>query len=157
MSSNISLADISGVKTQVTIRSHDKMCGYREGHRTQRDDVISHHEEAESIFSLSLESISSPPNSLLEGIFLICLTFLCHYGVKPNRPLIFSVDNWEIVGVSGGITHRKERTSLVGRVISTTEKGRNVASGVVLLFSRAERSNVRIWWGFLHVASQGHW
>lgn len=67
MSSNLSLADISGMNTQVTIRSHDKMCGYREGQGIQRDDAIGHHEEAESIFSLTLESISNPPNPSFRG------------------------------------------------------------------------------------------
>ena len=110
-------------------------------------------QEAQSTFSFSLEPISNPPNSLLEGTSLVYLAFLRHSGVKPIWPIIFSVQNW------GQWRNKREnraekRTSLVGWIISTIEKGRNAGSSRVAVF---KRSSLKMWWCFLHLASQGHW
>ena len=54
-----------------------------EGQGIQRDDAIGHHEEAESIFSLSLESISNPPNPSSRGHISDLSYLLCYSGVRP--------------------------------------------------------------------------
>ena len=53
------------------------------GQGIQRDDAIGHHEQAESILSLSLQSISNPPNPSSRGHISDLSYLLCHSGVKP--------------------------------------------------------------------------